>query len=494
MLTVTATSCVEMPEGKGIDDVYTSRVDFIKAQTTLKAAELKLKEAQTATENARTMQMEANVKAQDLRNKIADTKNAQDKAVFEEQLKLLKAQDEIKLAWAQTDLVNAQRVYQQALANLELLTKNDIPLQYQSKLFGLKDRLNTLSYNISQKQSDLTGKNLLLVFTMAKDTAGIANSLNDNIKVWQNTLDNSIEQLNSLKALKTVPAEEQKNALKAKIDALNAEIATNTIKANILENNRREAYTTYSTAYNLLYTKCDYKAEISIPNAISGEFNTYFSNNLDKKFNFLSSDLKTYTFVGCIPSNWYNENGNWNLRIGLINQLNTIASFVNSKVSANPPAAELDAWKILKTSISNAMNSYSATSNELSYNLQQATIVHSAKNNESNSISKYISLLTSNLSGYTSLYNGITSIDAQIANAEKSVAATQANLAGAKVSLDTFRKSGYNDNNNFYYFTISDLRKSITSITTEVADMQTEFELVTKEKDALIALINNQNK
>ena len=218
------TSCVDMPETKGVEEVYSARAEFIKAQTALKAAEVKLKEAKVATENALTKQMEARVKAQEIQNQMAQTHSEYYKARLELELNTLKINSDRDLVYLQQDLADAQRNYQWALAQVEL-SKISMPAQYQSELNGLMQRLTSVAATIAYYQSMLLRYNLQLNAYVAKDSLQIVNQLILDVNNYQKNLNLATDNLNLAKAAKDASGpsfETTKAAIKTRLDAQNA--------------------------------------------------------------------------------------------------------------------------------------------------------------------------------------------------------------------------------------------------------------------------------
>ena len=478
------TSCVDMPETKGVEEVYSARAEFIKAQTALKAAEVKLKEAKVATENALTKQMEARVKAQEIQNQMAQTHNDHYKARLEMDLKVIQSNADRDLVYLQQDLADAQRYYQWTLAQLEI-SKISIPAQYQSELNGLKQRLNNVANEIASYQSQLLGYNVQLNTYLAKDSLQIVNQLTLNVNNYQRTLALVTDNLNLAKAAKEASGpslETTKAAVKTRLDAQNAELKANSIKLNALNAERENAYVNYMKVIDQ-YNRVDYRADVAIPNvkAVKVDFIGYYNGLANHDNNKMASDTLTYSYIGDLDN--------------LILQLQNVLSYVDGKVTANPAVPE---WATLKASVKAKLDSFIKVRDDLKFQFENLWVTYRIKSNEYWNLANYNSSLNNSIAQLNNLYvildGNLSGLDLAIANAEQNVVNAQANYNGAKFDLDAFKKNGAQNWGGWYSSRVKEIKDRITITTNIIAEKQAEFDMLTKQKDALVTVINNLGK
>ncbi len=478
------TSCVDMPETNGVAEVYSARAEFIKAQTALKAAEVKLKEAKVATENALTKQMEARAKAQEIQNQIAQTYNEHDKARLELELNRLKVDSDRDLVYIQKELTDAQNYYQWTLAQLEI-SKTSVPAQYQNELDGLKQRLNSVAVTIAYYQSRLLGYNLQLNTYLAKDSLQIVNQLTLNVSSYQRSLALATDNLNLAKAAKEASGpslETTKAAVKTRLDAQNAEWKANSIKLNALGTESENAYVSYRKAIDQ-YNRVDYRADVAIPNvkAVKVDFIGYYNGLANHDNNKMASDTLTYSYIGDLDN--------------LILQLQNVLSYVDGKVTANPAVPE---WATLKASVKAKLDSFIKVRDDLQFQIDNLRMAYNIKNNEYGNLSNYNNSLNNSIAQLNGLYstlNGnLSGLDQAIADAERIVAYAQADYNGAKFDLDAFKKNGAQNWGGWYNSRVKEIKDRITITTNIIAEKQAEFDMLTKQKDALVTVINNLGK
>lgn len=473
------TSCVDMPETKGVEEVYSARAEFIKAQAALKAAEVKLKEAQVATQNAITKQVEATARAQELSNARDQARTDASKQYYDLQLAMLQAQSERDLVQTQITLANAQKEYQEALAQLEI-AKVFIPEMYQDQLRRIVRKLDRLSRNIVMNQSRLVGLNFTLDSYIAKDSVRIATNLKANVTYTQRNLALATETLNLAKEAKTGDLEAVKATVATKIKEQSQELET--AKSNMVNAyvEMDKAGKELDSLYYKMFVYADYRANVAIPEAVRADFRTYFNSSLaSNSTNKLSSDGATYSYIGSLN--------------GLISQLQAVLTEVGNQESANPSVTE---WTTLKQNVQAQLDTFTAQRAKLENEYNDMWIEYRAKWYEYITYRNQSSYLMSNVDRLydlqNTLGNNINAINDQIATREQDVINAQVSYNDAVVRLESFKKNGVSD--EYSTSQIKGIRDAIAELTQRIADQQTEFDLLNKQKNALVEVINNLGK
>ena len=476
------TSCVDMPETKGVEEVYSARAEFIKAQAALKSAEVKLKEAQVATQNALTKQKEATVRAQELVNARDQANTDADKTRYNLQLAQMQAVSEHSLVQAQIELTKAQKKYQEALAQLEI-AKVFIPERYQEELDGLVRRLDLLSRNIVINQSRLVGLNFTLDSYIAKDSVRIAADLKANVTYAQRNLALATEVLNLAKEAKVGDIEVVKATVIAKIkeqrqeaEAAYTKMATASVMIDTITKEM-------ASLNAMLSTYTDYRANVAIPEAVRADFKAYFNASLassvDNAPNRLSSDGATYSYIGTLD--------------GLIGQLQVVLTEVENRETANPSVA---AWTTLKQNVQAQIDAFTAQRTKLANKMKDVNIERNATWMEYSTYQGLYNAILANVSRLNelkiALESGVSAIDSNIASLERDVVDKQTSYNEAVVKFEAFKKNGISD--MFPSSQIKGIRDAIAALTQKIADQQVEFTMLEKQKNALVEVINNLGK
>lgn len=464
-----------MPESKGVEEVYAGRVDYVKAITSLQNAQVKLKEAQVASENAMTKQVEAQVKAQEIRNALLESTSQREKDQYTLDLARIKVENERNLMNTQVNLTRAQATYQDALALLELALKYDVPTKYQSKLSDLRSKLSTSAATIAYDQSILVGYKLAVESYDGKDSLNIVSNLTMSITNAQKQLKASQEVLTLAQAAKNGDLDAIVASLDAKIAVLTAEKASVKVKVY----NAQEAHRTLNVLadgyYFDLYNKSDYKTFITISAVVKvGFMDFYVPEKGRDNNNNLNSDGTSYSYVGTLN--------------GVIAKLKDLLSFVNGKITANPNVA---GWAVLKTSVSVELDRFTAMQDEL--NKKISNLDYQSISNSLISLSRYQSIVESSLSSLISIRdnmkNNQSGLDGNILDAKNALNSAVAELKEAQASFDTFKTTGVAFWKGSTSPFVKGIRDAIAARTIKIADEKAKFDMLNKEKDALLAAI-----
>lgn len=469
-------SCVDIQEPQGIQDVRSAKVDFLKAQTSLQLAEAKLTEAKAATELANAKLQEAYAKAQLLQNSADSSHNAQDKARFELELKVLQAQNQVNLLNIQSQVAAAQRVYQQALADLAMVKTVGIPQMYMNRLDQIKNELlNTLN-QISNVENLIIDRNLRLNLWVSRDSLNYDYTLRTRITNKTKELllaQNVLTTVTQLKTANQTELDRQKADVTAKRQALvtegsSIETRINNLNVELADLNKQNANYSYQ-----LNSKRDYTFTLAIPQKIRlAVYNQYAGSLLFK------SDTTTVSHTNYLGT--------------VLNWSQNIKNYATTQKAANPTVPEWDTFLIAATAV---YDGFLAAQKQLMGAQNDLLITINHKNAELNSLSSNLSMINSYISSYDNILNSINNnlngLDIQILNAQNSVTAIQADLAGANADLAAWLK-GYTNNGWGDYYSVKDqYLRDITSYQNQLKDLKDRFDALTKQKDEMVKLIND---
>ncbi len=280
--------------------------------------------------------------------------------------------------------------------------------------------------------------------------------------------------------------------LKTQLDGINATIATmkGDISANnsklATANNERQALLTKQANYHFLlgiinplhpfdqYFKKDYTAKIMVP--VVDEIVTKI-----KDFGYgqyLSADNLSLTFSGSLPS--------------IIETLDNFKTWITDKKTAT------EGWTALEDANKAELKKFTETQTKLTAELTELLNAIEIKNNEISTLNNQVFLTNFSLQYYTGLANSIQDkidgidganerINNAIASAENAVRDSQVTLDIAKSMLDNYLKGDLVSIKN-------QIENLIKAEQIKLAGYKVLFDQATKDKDALIAIINGLNK
>ncbi len=471
--------CVSIDEPKGIQDIRSAKVDFLKAQTALQLAEAKLTEAKAATEAANAKLQESYAKAKDLQNAADEAKSEQDKARFELELKEMQANNQVTLLNLQTQVTNAQIAYQNALFELNILKTTTIPEEYMAKLDNIKNNLASVLYQITSTENSIISENLALNLYVAKDAVLYDYALKNRVAECTKNLQLAQSDLATLQQLKTTNqanADEQKTIINNKLTAINADLNSYNAQLDKLNITLADLGTQKSLSdFNLDINgngKQDYNATIAIPSSIKTDIKNQFSY-----LGVFSSDLTSLSITASLTN--------------LIIRLQTLKSFADSKKTQS------DDWATLASNVNKIYELNTKTLKDLNDARIDLTNDIDTKNLQKQSLTSYISNLVGQKNTFNNLLTNLfSSLENNIKNATKNVSDLQVELNEANADLAAWQKD-YSRNQNDPWSNYSNqkanMQLDITNLENNLKNLKDKFDALTKQKDELVKLINDYN-
>ena len=478
-LVVFMASCVEIDEPKGIEEVRGAKVEFLKAQAALQLAEAKLTEAKAATEQANAKLEEAYAKEIEIQNSANEAQNAFEKARLELELKKLQAQNQVEILNVQRQVAEAQQVYQEALAALAYAKAVDIPQMYMNNLENIKSQLFGVLSQISNVENNIIDRNLKLNLWIAKDSLtldyNIRKKIADKTKALQLAKD-VLATANQLKTANQSELDQQKTNITAKRQALvtersTAEARINSLKVELVDLNKQNDNYSYQ-----LNTKLDYTFTISVPQKIRKAVYAQFKASI-----LFTADTTKASFTSNLST--------------VLNWTDQLKIYAENQKTANPTVTEWDTFLAAATSL---YNGFVATQKQLIGAQNDLLITINHKSAEQTSLGNSLNTLNNYIQQYdvllASISNNLNGLDGAIRNAQNNVNAEEEGLAGANADLAAWLKGFINDGSGSYSSVKDQYQREIVAFQNELKNLKDRFDALTKQKDALVKLINNYNK
>jgi len=485
LLSMFTVGCVDIKEPAGIQEIRSAKAEFFKADAAVKLAEAKYRDAQTAQETAKAKGLEIDNQMKTLNYERQKAQDDYTKAQIDGQIKVLQITLQSTILDAQQKLAVAQHQYNVALAQLDIAKKLDIPAAYKNALDGIMFKLWNILGEMTQTENNISNYNRDLIQLSVRDSAISSNRFRDNIKQYELTLAANQKILATAKlAASTSSATE----LKTQLDGVNATIATmkGDISANnsklATANNEHQALLTKQANYCFLlgiintlppfgpYFKQDYTAKIMVP--VVAEIVTAIKGSPDFR-QYLSADNLSLSFFGSLPN--------------LIVTLDKFKTWITDNKTAT------EGWTALEDANKAELKKFTETQTKLTAELTELLNAIEIKNNEISTLNSQVSLSSSSLGVYNRLASEIQGkIDGylnsiNIADAENAVRNSQVNLDIAKSMLDSYLKGDLVSMKN-------QIENQIKAEQIKLAGYKVLFDQATKDKDALIAIINGLNK
>lgn len=462
--------CTKIDEPEGIKDLRGAKAEFLKAQAAVQLAEVKIKEADAAIKTALAKAEEAKTQSIIIENEIRQAKNADEKARLEAQLKVFELKIQAELLDAQKATTEAQKRYEIAMADLKIAQTLEIPNKYKDELGNLISKLENLNSGMVQtKDYILIGQRQLNV--LFGNSTRTSEALKNIIRTEENNLKLKENQLVILKqADQADPAQ-----LKLKLEEYNTKLTAlyndrRTIEDNrtTLEIKQRDINSRLQGLSNSLYIKKDYTSPIAIPavTEITDAVKT-LPENLKK---YLSANYLTMTFVGDLNQ--------------VISDLTTFESWINAKKTA------AEGWTTLLSATTNAIKNFKNTQTNLLDNLMETQNSLSICQGNLFSANNSWDVNNSNIIFYEGLRNtinnklsGIDKFDQYIKAQEEVIRIAQGEVKIANQNLKFYLE-------NDYVSLKENIENRIKAHQNNLALLQAQFDQTTKQKDALIAIIN----
>ena len=466
--------CTKIDEPEGIKDLRGAKAEFLKAQAAVQLAEVKIKEANAAQIAANTKAIEARTQATIIENEIQQARNAEEKARLEAQLKVTLANAQAALLNAQAATTSAQKAYELAMADLKIAQTLEIPDQYKRALGGLINTLRGLNFEMNQRISLIASyqKDLNRLFT---DSTRQSNGYRSDVRQKEDFFTLTSKQLEILKQT----AQADPAQLKLKLEEYNTKLtALKNDRKNAEDNTtalvikQKDLITKRDGLNNSLYIKNDYTSQISVPavTEITDAVKT-LPANLKK---YLSANSQTMTFVGDLSD--------------IIADLTAFESWINAKKTA------AEGWTTLLSATTNAIKNFKNTQTNLSDNLRETQNSITINDGELDTANFNLSMILSNINFYerlasnidgqlTGLLNGNYNLGQSIKDQEEAVRNAQGELNIAKQNLSFYLAKDY-------VSLKENIENQIKANQDALALLKAQFDQTTKQKDAIIAIIN----
>jgi hypothetical protein len=495
LLGVSLVGCVSVDEPKGIQDLRSAKAEFLKADAAVRLADAKYREAQTAQETAKAKGIEIDNQMKSLAYERQKTLDDLTKAQIDAQIKVLEITLQSQILNAKQALANAQQSYDVALARLDVAKKLDIPQEYKDGLTRVVNSLGVLLAQMSSCEnqiSNLTADIRDYTLDSAKDSARVSNGFRNDIQDAEQNLTISQKMLADAKLASTsdnADLKKQLEGINAKIATLKGDVNAYNSKVSTCDNEYHELLEKEANYCFLLGItnpsspisafKTDYTTKISVP--VVAEIVTAIKSS-PVFYKFLSADNLSLTFSGSLNN--------------VIDLLNNPVNGFGKFIADNKTATE--GWNALETARAASLKSFADTKAELTSEFNELENSKTIKSNERSTLYDQVNTANFNLSYYNGLAftiqnrisnidNSNTNIGQMITNAENAVRDAQAKLDFAKLELANYLKKDYVTLRN-------QIENQIKLEQAKLAGYKTLFDQATKDKDALIVIINGLNK
>ena len=270
--------------------------------------------------------------------------------------------------------------------------------------------------------------------------------------------------------------DQQKTNVTAKRQALVTERSAVEAKINNLDIELTDLNKQSDNYSYQLNTKRDYTFTISVPQKIRKAVYAQFKASI-----LFTADTTKASYTSNLST--------------VLSRTDQLKIYAENKKNANPTVTEWDTFLAAATS---RYNGFVATQKQLIGAQKDLLITINHKSAEQASLGNSLNTLNNYIQQYdgllTSISNNLNGLDDAIRDAQKRVNEEEEGLGGANADLAAWLKGFINNGSGSYYSVKDQYQREIVAFQNELKNLKDRFDALTKQKDALVKLINDYNK